>query len=50
MVLNSINSNMMAINGVTMMLYNDSKSIESNQIPSHRFEQGDIESIDHDAL
>ena len=33
-----------------MMPCDDSKSIESNQIASYRFDQGDIEPIDHDAL
>ena len=26
------------------------ESVESNRIASHRFEQGDVESFDHDAL
>ena len=33
-----------------MMLYDDSESVESNQTASHRFDQDDIEPIDHDAL
>ena len=28
----------------------DSKSIESNRIASYRFDQGDVEPIDYDAL
>ena len=34
----------------TMMLCDDSESIESNRIASYRFDQGDVEPIDHDAL
>ena len=34
----------------TMMLCDDSKSIESKRIASYRFDLGDIELIDHDAL
>ena len=40
----------MTLNRLTMMLCDDSESVESNRIASHQFEQGDIESIDHDAL
>ena len=40
----------MTLNRLTMMLCDDSESVESNRIASHRFEQGDVESIDHDAL
>ena len=46
-----VNSNNKAtLNRLTMMLCDDSVPIESNRIASHRFEQGDIELIDHDAL
>ena len=33
-----------------MMLYDDSESIESNQIALYQFDQDDIEPKDHDAL
>ena len=45
-----LNSNKATLNRLTMMLCDDSVPIESNRIASHRFEQGDIEPIDHDAL
>ena len=48
--LHRIDSIKMTLNRLTMMLCVDSESVESNQIASHRFEQGDVESIDHDAL
>ena len=48
--LHRIDSIKMTLNRLTMMLCNDSESIESNRIASHRFEQGDIEPIDHEAL
>ena len=48
--LHRIDSIKVTLNRLTMMLCDDSESIESNRIASHRFEQGDIESIDHDAL
>ena len=48
--LHLIDSIKMTLNRLTMMLCDDSESVESNRIASHRFEQGDIESIDHDAL
>ena len=35
---------------LTMTPCDDSKSIESNRIASYRFDQGDVELIDHDAL
>ena len=38
------------MNRLTMMLCDDSEPIESNRIASHRFEQGDVEPIDHEAL
>ena len=47
--LNRIDSIKM-LNRLTMMLCDDNESVESNRIVSHRFEQGDVESIDHDAL
>ena len=45
-----IDSNKATLNRLTMMLCDDSVSIESNRISSHRFKQGDVEPIDHDAL
>ena len=48
--LHRIDSIKMTLNRLTMMLCDDSESVESNRIASHRFEQGDVESIDHDAL
>ena len=48
--LHRIDSMKVTFNRLTMMLCDDSESIESNRIASHRFEQGDVESIDHDAL
>ena len=33
-----------------MMLCDNSQSIESSRIASYRFEQDDVELIDHDAL
>ena len=48
--LHRIDSIKVTLNRLTMMLCDDSESVESNRIASHRFEQGDIESIDHDAL
>ena len=44
------NSNKATLNRLAMMLCDDSVLIESNRIASHRFEQGDVEPIDHDAL
>ena len=44
------NGNKGTLNRLTIMLCDDSVSIESNRISSHRFEQGDVEPIDHDAL
>ena len=44
------NGNKATLNRLTMTLCDDSVSIESNRIASHRFEQGDVEPIDHDAL
>ena len=48
--LHRIDSIKMTLNRLTMMLCDDSVSIESNRISSHRFEQGDVEPIDHEAL
>ena len=48
--LHRIDSIKMTLNRLTIMLCDDSESVESNQTASHRFEQGDVESIDHDAL
>ena len=45
-----IDWNKATLNRLTMMLCNDSVSIELNRISSHRFEQGDVDSIDRDAL
>ena len=45
-----IDSNKSTLNRLTMMLCDCSELIELNQIVSHRFEQADVESIDHDAL
>ena len=36
----------MTLNRLTMMLCDDSESIESNQFASYRFDQGDVEPID----
>ena len=44
------NSNKATLNRLTMMLCDDSESIESNRIASRRLEQGDIEPIDHETL
>ena len=44
------NGNKATLNRWTMMLCDDSVSIESNRIASDRFEQGDVEPIDQDAL
>ena len=44
------NSNKATLNLLTIMLCDDSESIESNRIAFHRLEQGDIEPIDHEAL
>ena len=48
--LHRIDSIKMTLNRLTMMLCDDGESIESNRTASHRFEQRDVESIDHDAL
>ena len=45
-----IDSNKATLNRLTMMLCDDSESIESNRIASYRFDQDDVEPIDHDAL
>ena len=45
-----LNSNKTTLNRLTMMLCDDSEPIESNRIASHRFEQDDVEPIDHEAL
>ena len=44
------NGNKAKLNRLTTMLRDDSVSTESNRIASHRFEQGDVEPIDHDSL
>ena len=38
------------LNRLTMMLCDDSESIQSNQIASYRFDQDDVEPTDHDAF
>ena len=48
--LHCIDSIKMTLNRKTMMLYDDSKSIELNQIALYQFDQDDIEPKDHDAL
>ena len=48
--LHRIDSIKMTLNQLTMMLCDDNVSIESNRISSPRFQQGDREPIDHDAL
>ena len=48
--LHRIDSIKVTLNRLTMMLCDDSESIESNRIASYRFDQDDIEPIDHDAL
>ena len=48
--LHRIDSIKVTLNRLTMMLCDDSESIESNQIASYRFDQDDVEPIDHDAL
>ena len=45
-----IDSNKATLNRLTMMLWDDSESVESNRIASYRFNQDDVEPIDHDAL
>ena len=48
--LHCIDSTKVTLNRLTVMLCDDSESVESNPIASHRFEQGDVEWIDHDPL
>ena len=48
--LHRIDSIKMTLNRLTIMLCDDSESIESNRIASYRFDHGDVEPIDHDAL
>ena len=48
--LHRIDSIKVTLNRLTMMLCDDSESIESNRIASYRFDQGNVELIDHDAL
>ena len=48
--LHCIDSIKVILNRLTMMLCDDSESIESNRIVSYRFDQDDVELIDHDAL
>ena len=48
--LHRIDSIKITLNRLTMMLCDDSEPIESNRIASYRFDQGDVEPIDHDAL
>ena len=50
LILLGIDSIKMTLNRLTMMLCDDSVSIESNQISLNQFEQGDVEPIDHDVL
>ena len=45
-----VDSIKVTLNRLTMMLCNDSESIELNRIASYRFNQDDVELIDHDAL
>ena len=44
------NSNKATLNLLTMMLCDDTESIESKRIASQRLEQGDVEPINHDAF
>ena len=48
--LHHIDSIKLTLNRLTMILFDDSESIESNRIASYRFDQGQVELIDHDAL
>ena len=48
--LHRIDSIKATVNRLTMMLCDDSELVESNRIALHRFEEGDVESIYHDAL
>ena len=48
--LHRIDSIKVTLNRLTMMLGDDSESIESNRIASYRFDQDNVELIDHDAL
>ena len=48
--LHHIDSIKVTLNRLTMMLCDDGESIESNRIASYRFDQDDVEPIDHDAL
>ena len=48
--LDRIDSIKVTLNRLTMMLCDDSESIESNRTALYRFDQGDVEPIDHDAL
>ena len=48
--LHRIDSIKTTLNRLTMMLCDDSESIKWNRIASYRFDQGDVEPIDHDAL
>ena len=48
--LRRIDSIKVPLNRLTMMLCDDSESMESNRIASYRFDQGDAEPIDLDAL
>ena len=45
-----IDSIKVTLNRLTLRLCDDSELIESNRIVSYRFDQGDVEPIDHDAL
>ena len=48
--LHRIDSIKMTLNRLTMMLCDDSESIESNRITSYRFDQDDVEPIDHESV
>ena len=45
-----IDSIKVTLNRLTMILCDDSESIASNRIASYRFDQDNVEPIDHDAL
>ena len=48
--LHRIDSIKMTSNRLTMMLCDNSESIESNQMAWYQFDQDDVEPTDHDAL
>ena len=48
--LHRMDSIKVTLNRLTMMPCDDSEPIESNRIASYRFDQDDVEPIDHDVL